>query len=214
MTKTCQLRGKWHDKLKFIGQYQPIRLVNNFENFIQTNNWKKEFDSISLLEINHIEYIGEGDVAAIATSTKTYFADGFGAHNSVAQHSLLVSYLCDQDFALQGLLHDSSEGLGLTDINAPLKRTPIFAAYREAEKKLQSMIFRKFGCPEEDHVSVKAADQRLLVNEAREFLSPIHPEWKNKFEPFPFRIEAMSQEEAKKQFLKRFWELRENDLIV
>jgi hypothetical protein len=205
-TKTCQVKGSWYEKLKLLGTYQPIRLINNFENFIKQEEWSKEFDSIDLLEILKIEFMGIKDVVALETSSHTYFANGFGAHNSVAQHSVLVSYLCDTADQFHGLLHDASEAY-LVDIPTPIKRTPEFAFYKKAEHHLQSMIYKRFGLSEEEPTSVKRSDTLMLATEAINLLPNLHSEWKLPCQPLPVSISSLSPAEAEKLFLDRFNEL-------
>lgn len=125
---------------------------------------------------------------------------------SVAQHSVLVSYVCDKNNALYGLLHDMSEAF-LGDISRPLKRTNVFRPYREYEKKLQEVMCAKFGLPLEEPKDVKWADNKLLVTEARDLMSPLHPDWQNSMTPLPFKIDPLPPKEAKQLFLDRFQEL-------
>ena len=81
---------------------------------------------------------------------------------SVAQHSVYAAQLCwETPHALQALLHDAAESY-LGDITKWLKGTPEMAGYRAAEDKAQRLIYRVFGCAEEDAPEVKEAD-RLLV---------------------------------------------------
>lgn len=88
-----------------------------------------------------------------------------GGHYSVARHSLIVSQLLYEDpwaidadwpspkngmedialLALTGLLHDAAEAY-LGDMIRPLKHGPETGrAYLEAEKKLEAVIFKRFG---------------------------------------------------------------------
>src|ERR1700735_3775209 len=103
---------------------------------------------------------------------------------SVAQHSVLVSHICDKSNAFYGLMHDMSEAF-LGDISRPLKRTSVFRPYREYEKKLQEVMCQKFGLSLEEPKDVKWADNKLLVTEARDLMSPLHPDWKNSMTPLP-----------------------------
>ncbi len=81
---------------------------------------------------------------------------------SVAQHSVYASYLCvGTGSELQALLHDGSEAY-MQDITKWVKQLPIMAGYREAEARAQKVIYRVFGCPEEDTDPVKAADNLLV----------------------------------------------------
>lgn len=125
---------------------------------------------------------------------------------SVAQHSVLVSYICDSADALWGLLHDASEAY-LVDVPRPIKRSGKFGAYIEFENNMQKAICKRFGLPEIEPPSVKKADTILLATEARDLMSPLHPDWRQPCDPLPFKIEPLSQQDAKNLFMKRFYEL-------
>src|ERR1019366_10480236 len=84
---------------------------------------------------------------------------------SVAEHSVHVSRLCLPEHALWGLLHDASEAY-LVDLPRPLKLLPEFAAYREAERRLQRAVAVRFGLPEDQPASVTEADDTMLWIEA------------------------------------------------
>ncbi len=134
----------------------------------------------------------------------------FGGHSrdfySVAQHSVLVSYLCDSKDALWGLLHDAPEAY-LLDVPSPLKVSPTFEGYREHEKKMQSAICTRFGLEDEEPKSVKVADKMMLATEARDLLPFIRKDWLYPIPPIPFKIEPLSQKDAEMLFLNRFDEL-------
>jgi hypothetical protein len=93
----------------------------------------------------------------------------FGGHASklysVAEHSVHVSQLCQAEHALWGLLHDASEAY-LIDLPRPLKLLPEFAAYREAERRLQRAVAVRFGLPPDQPASVTEADDTMLWIEA------------------------------------------------
>ena len=129
---------------------------------------------------------------------------------SVAQHSVLVSYICDSQDALWGLLHDASEAY-LVDVPRPLKRSGKFQAYIEFEGKMQEAICRRFGLPMAEPPSVKKADTALLATEARDLMSPLHSEWDQPTDPLPFLIEPWDHNKAKDRFMKRFFELTTGD---
>ena len=125
---------------------------------------------------------------------------------SVAQHSVLVSYICDSEDALWGLLHDASEAY-LTDVPRPLKRSGQFEVYKKFEAQMQKAICTRFDLPLEEPPSVKKADTLLLATEARDLMSPLHPDWRNMVDPLPFKIEPWEHDKAKDMFMKRFFEL-------
>jgi len=125
---------------------------------------------------------------------------------SVAQHSVLVSYICKHKHALHGLLHDASEAY-LSDLNSPLKRSGEFENYKMYENKLQSLINLKFGLKDVEPKNVKNADIKLLATEARDFMSPLHSDWVQPCDPLPFKIDPLPPAEAKDLFMDRYIEL-------
>jgi len=125
---------------------------------------------------------------------------------SVAQHSVLVSYICDSQDAFWGLMHDATEAY-LIDVPRPLKRSGKFQAYLDFEKVMQEAVCRRFNMAFTEPPSVKKADTILLATEARDLMSPLHSDWQQPVEPLPFRIEAWNHHKAKDMFMKRFFEL-------
>jgi hypothetical protein len=125
---------------------------------------------------------------------------------SIAQHSVLVSYLCDKDDRQWGLLHDADEAF-IPDLSSPLKHSGKFDNYREYGKQLQIAICKRFGLPEKEPASVKLADTLLLATEARDLMSPLHPDWRQPVEPLPLKIDSWGPDEAEDRFIKRFYEL-------
>lgn len=152
-----------------------------------------------------VEDVCIADIAH-ALSLLTRFTGHTREFYSVAQHSLLVSQVCDPADALSGLLHDGSEAY-LADLNSPLKHSPEMSRYRTAEKHVQAAIQQHFGLPKEP-ASVKLADKRLLVTEKRDLLHP-SPDWPAfaGIEPLPQTIRPMSPENAEFEFLYRFQQL-------
>lgn len=83
---------------------------------------------------------------------------------SVAQHSLLVSNMCEEligkKTALDGLLHDSPEAY-IADIAAPVK--PFLRDYMLLEKRLETEIKKVFGVAMNDPLIRKADKIACLV---------------------------------------------------
>lgn len=170
------------------------------QGWIQTYTCKKFYplnpnmDDVCIEDIAH------------ALSNQCRFTGHSNSFYSIAQHSVLVSYLCDHKDALYGLLHDASEAY-ICDLSSPLKRSGLFENYKNFEKTLQSIIYKKFGLSEQEPVSVKEADVRMLYTEARDLFNEIHLDWEWIKEPYPFKIEALPPGESKDLFLNRFKEL-------
>lgn len=86
---------------------------------------------------------------------------------TVAQHSVMVSYIVDEQFALEGLMHDAHEAF-VRDLPLPFKM--ILPGYREIERRVDRVIRKKFNLPEFMSAEVKLADLILLATEKRDLL--------------------------------------------
>ena len=136
---------------------------------------------------------------------------------SVAQHSVLVSFLGPHSRqGLWYLLHDAPEAY-IGDISRPLKRTLLIRdeniTVGAAEQRIMRVVANALNLPDNpDWDGIKNADNKLLATEARDLMDPIHPEWDFKCPPIPLnewsKIVPLSQKEAKKEFLKRYEELQ------
>lgn len=172
-------------------------LVN--EPWIQTFTGKKFYplapnaDDIDIEDIAH------------ALSNMCRFNGHSKQFYSVAQHSVLVSYLCDDVDKKHGLLHDACEYV-LGDIPTPLKHSDLFINYEKNEKLLQSVIYKKFNLDPNTPKSVKDADLLTLSIEANNFMIPINNEWSLVKSP-PIQIIPLNPDEAKDLFLNRFKEI-------
>jgi len=143
---------------------------------------------------------------AHALSMQCRFSGHVKKFYSVAQHSVLVSYICNHEDALWGLMHDATEAY-LVDVPRPLKRSGQFDAYLEFERVMQLAVCKRFDLPEKEPPSVKLADTLLLATEARDLMSPLRTDWVQPVEPLPFKIDPLGPREAKDLFMKRFFEL-------
>lgn len=143
---------------------------------------------------------------AHALSMQCRFSGHVKKFYSVAQHSVLVSYICNHEDALWGLMHDATEAY-LVDVPRPLKRSGKFDAYLEFERVMQLAVCKRFGLSEQEPPSVKLADTILLATEARDLMYPLRTDWIQPVEPLPFKIDPLGPREAKDLFMKRFFEL-------
>ncbi len=156
----------------------------------------------------HIEDI------AHALSNQCRFSGHVKKHYSVAEHSVRVSRLLQAygqppEIQLWGLLHDASEAY-LVDIPSPLKHTPVFKAYRAAEKRLQAAICERFGLPKKHPKQVKLADAILLATEARDLMAYTPAYWaKLKAAPLETKIAPWTPGIAEESFLLSFYKLYE-----
>jgi hypothetical protein len=141
---------------------------------------------------------------------------------SVAEHSVRVSRLCSTLLtergstveevrvqALWGLLHDASEAY-VADLSRPVKHAPGMAGYRALEKLVQRVVCRRFGLHQDEPAVVKEADTILLTTEARDLMSPLHPDWEHKppkYKILEETIVPVDWRTARDMFMKRFNEL-------
>ena len=125
---------------------------------------------------------------------------------SVAEHSILVSYLASDPLA--GLLHDASEAY-ITDIASPIK--PYLQNYKELEDKLMGKIAEKFGFTYPLTPDIKDCDATQLKTEAKHLLRSGGYPWAHLYptkRPHGITPNCWSPEEAEAKFLERFEEVR------
>jgi 5'-deoxynucleotidase YfbR-like HD superfamily hydrolase len=141
----------------------------------------------------------------------------FGGHcrsfYSVAQHSVIVSELVEErtgdvEDAFAALMHDATEAY-LGDMPHPIKhRSPLGAAFKEAEGDLEQAIRERFGI-KADVPEIKRVDRALLATERR-VLSAEEWHWPelDGVEPLDLELRAWGPDEAVAAFARRFDELQ------
>ena len=125
---------------------------------------------------------------------------------SVAQHSVLVSCLVPNEFALHGLLHDAAEAF-IGDVSSPLKK--LLPDYKAIEMRIEADIFSRFDLPTTIPPEVKRADLIALRTEQRDLMHINSGSWPSLdgIEPHAATIFPLPPNSANALFLKRFWEL-------
>lgn len=137
----------------------------------------------------------------------------------VALHCVEASYVSNEDGSeptpeesFERLLHDASEGLGLRDLPAPLKRSPDMglAAYREAEYSVMSVVAKRYNVAPGfwEKRCVRYVDAMLYRTEVRDFRQPgtWHDPTLNG-PTLPYRLHPSTPQDAECRFLERFIEL-------
>lgn len=131
---------------------------------------------------------------------------------SVGEHSVLVSKIIDQKYALHGLLHDGAESF-CGDITSPLK--PHLSNYQAIENRISEVIYEKFNCKitKESEEAVKLADNIALITEAESLFG----EGKSSLfirqqgiEPLNVKIDPLPPRVVEHLFLDRFYEIKKN----
>jgi hypothetical protein len=153
-----------------------------------------------------------GDIAR-ALSNQCRFGGHCRVFYSVAQHSVHVSELIEQrggdvEEVFAALMHDASEAY-LGDMPHPIKhRSPLGAAFRDAEKHLERAIHERFAIRTETP-EIKPADRALLATERRAFMVETW-DWPelDGVQPLELELTAWPPDQAEREFSRRFAELQ------
>lgn len=86
---------------------------------------------------------------------------------SVAEHSVLVSYLVPEEYAMDALMHDASEAY-LSDVPSPFKA--FIGNYKEIEYNVQARIANAYNFTAPDPAPVKNVDSGILWWEAQSLM--------------------------------------------
>jgi 5'-deoxynucleotidase YfbR-like HD superfamily hydrolase len=157
------------------------------------------------------EQLDAGDIAR-ALGNQCRFGGHCRPFYSVAQHSVIVSRLVeerggDAEDAFAALMHDATEAY-LGDMPHPLKhRSPLGAAFKDAEDRLEHAIRARFAI-KPDVPEIKRADRALLATERRAFSDEAWhwPELEG-VEALDLELTAWSPDEAARAFAERYAEL-------
>jgi hypothetical protein len=154
-------------------------------------------------ELESNEYVIEDIAHALANICR--FTGHLRTFYSVAQHSVLVSYLCPPELALAGLLHDASEAY-CNDMASPLKSA--LPDYKNLEDGLERAIYQAFDLPFPKHPMVKRADSIALATEARDLMANAPTLWRLPEKPIRgIKVDPWLPAQAEAEFLSRFREV-------
>lgn len=146
---------------------------------------------------------------AMSLSKKCRFNGSCTRFYSVAEHSILVSRMVPEEFALQGLMHDAAEAY-TPDIQARFKQM-MFEASPEVEKMfttIEEVVANAFGLPWPPDPRVKEADLRILATERLQVMAPCTYEWQPLPEPYDnVLISGTDHTTVAVDFIKRFQEV-------
>lgn len=125
---------------------------------------------------------------------------------SVAQHSVWVSHLVPPEDAMAGLLHDAAEAF-LGDVSSPLKQ--LLPDYKDLERKVEAVVFARFGLPPVLPASVKHADMVMLATEKRDLMPFDQEEWPGLagVQAIATRLAPEPPVTARMSFLQRFQDI-------
>ncbi len=125
---------------------------------------------------------------------------------SVAQHSVMVSFLVPRPLALAGLLHDAHEAF-VGDMATPLKN--LLPGYREIERRAERAVRMRLGLPATLPPEIKRADLVMLATERRDLMINTGMHWAilDGVAPLGGELSPVSPRLAKERFLRRYHEL-------
>lgn len=125
---------------------------------------------------------------------------------SVAQHSVLLSYIVPKHLAMQGLVHDGGESV-LKDIPKPLKN--LLGDYQIIERSVEEPLFASFGLPAKLDPAIKKADIVMRVTEQRDLMPAHSGPWHGSggAQPLAKRIVPWSPRRSRYEFARRYQEL-------
>lgn len=152
-----------------------------------------------------VEDVDIRDIAH-ALSNNCRFAGHTRHHYSVAQHSVMASYIVPAEDALAALLHDAAEAY-LFDATRPLKQ--FLVNFKQIENTVQTTINRAFGIQTEKTAAVAHSDMILLATERRDLMPDNDDVWQclQGYAPLHGSIEYWPQDYAELTFLNRFEQL-------
>lgn len=125
---------------------------------------------------------------------------------SVAEHSVMVSYLVPPEHALDGLLHDCDEAI-CGDLPSVVKRLIDSNHLKERFAPIKAALADRFGF-RHDVPIVKQADLVCMATELRDLLPPAWMDWGHLPAPHPDPIAPIGPERAYDLFLSRYRELQ------
>jgi hypothetical protein len=166
-----QIQGGWREILRLLGTVRPIRLLDNFQEGLAYGG--KELAGLGEpIEIVGAYDDGVQDLMGIETSTHTYICEGYGAHNSVGQHSILCAILArinhfNPRIQLLALLHDAGEAY-VSDVTRPIK--PYLKGYQDMEDRIHRTILCALDIPGAYPIEadcINEIDNEMLTTEAK-----------------------------------------------
>lgn len=146
------------------------------------------------------------DDIALTLSRICRYGGHIDRHYSVAQHSVLTSYLVEDRFKFSALMHDAAEAF-TGDIPSPLKM--LLPDFRAIELRVEKVIFERFGVMFPLPPEVKAADKMMLAIEKRDVVrnDDFWPYLEGVVPDENMTIIPVSAEAAYDMFMQRYREL-------
>jgi 5'-deoxynucleotidase YfbR-like HD superfamily hydrolase len=168
----------------------PIHNCN--DGFFNTHSGRKidlNNPTVEMIDVDDIEH---------ALANYCRFGGHSKYHYSVAQHSILVAFLCPDELKFAGLMHDATEAY-LGDVIKPLK-VIIGDVYKKLEDKFDAVICETFGLTKSELLAVKIYDKQAIEIEHNHFFKGNSDKFKRIFSGF----HDWTQPHAKRRFKEQF----------
>lgn len=124
---------------------------------------------------------------------------------SVAEHSIWVSRIVPEEFALHALFHDAAEAF-IVDMPKPLKE--MLPDYKALERRFEAVLFPALGLPIDMPPEIKKADRVMLATEQRHLMKNNDDwKWTGSVEPLDIRLRCFTPNYAYVEFKARAREL-------
>lgn len=143
---------------------------------------------------------------ALGLSNTCRYAGQVNRFYSVAEHSVLTSYLVPLSLAMEALMHDAAEAF-IGDMVKPLKE--ICPDYQAVEERVERAIFKQFNLPFPIRPEVKYADMQMLCFE-KVSVKNNHDKWswcEGIETPENITIRFLDPNQAFNAFMARYHEL-------
>lgn len=99
--RAINIRGGFSEKLRFLGQARPPRLLEKWLHSDVSSLSTKVSDDNDRIPIVGIREIGNGEIVTLSSSSETYIAAGYGVHNTYAGADYLAA--CGADAIKVGI---------------------------------------------------------------------------------------------------------------
>lgn len=113
------LTGGIQELIRLLTETRPERLIS--EGWQQKDISKFLFKKIALIDVVSVEYIGEQEIITLESSSKTYIAEGFGAHNTMLVERELRAIdppIISSDFEAPNLIFGQNRVVPVNDVTA------------------------------------------------------------------------------------------------
>lgn len=195
--------------MRAIGKYKPVRLMAKFMSQLYKMDAFSKYSKPALIE--SVEFLGDREVIAIETTTKTFIAEGFMSHNCrlarLDMHSFVTAHFCYIQKLIKAdeLPELSWDDKKLGECLGEFKKR--FPSIRDTKAKPAGlgygfgMMANKLHRENEDTIPLK--DAKLLMK-LLDDLFPVAKEWRKQIK---FLADRQGYLVSRHGFIRWFWDV-------